>query len=161
MILIVINDAAESYRGVIHEDCWNDPYMSAGYLRHEIEEGVEFWGWFEDLEMIGVMGVQGVMDVTLVRHAYVRAASQKSGIGGKLLAHILKLTDKPILIGAYRDAVGALKFYEKHGFKLIDGDQKDRLLRKYWDLPDRQIETSVVMAEDKWFTCPTMKLQEN
>lgn len=150
-ILDVINDSAQCYRGVIDPDCWNDPYMSADYLRHEIDNGVRFWSFERDEVIIGVMGVQDVMDVTLVRHVYVKSASRNSGAGSALLERIREMTDKPILMGAYKAAVWALDFYEKHGFKLIDGEEKNRLLKKYWSLPDTQIETSVVMAEEKWF----------
>lgn len=149
-ILVVINDSAQCYRGVIDADCWNEPYMSEDYLRHEIKSGVEFWSFERDGEIIGVMGVQDVLDITLIRHVYVKSANRNSGAGSALLGRIREMTDKPILIGAYRAAVWALDFYKKHGFKLIDGEEKNRLLRKYWSLPDRQIETSVIMAEEKW-----------
>ncbi|RLD98565.1 MAG: GNAT family N-acetyltransferase [Aquificota bacterium] len=150
-IYSVINDAAEAYNGVIPEDLWKVPYMSRVELQHEIDEGVVFWGYEEDGELIGVMGIQDVQDVTLIRHAYVRTAKQNQGIGGKLLSDLLKKTARPVLVGTWADAVWAIRFYEKHGFRLVSPEEKDRLLRKYWSIPDRQVETSVVLADRKWF----------
>ena len=150
-IYSVINDAAGAYNGVIPEDLWKVPYMSRVELQHEIDEGVVFWGYEEDGELIGVMGIQDVQDVTLIRHAYVRTAKQNQGIGGKLLSDLLKKTARPVLVGTWADAVWAIRFYEKHGFRLVSSEEKDRLLRKYWSIPDRQVETSVVLADRKWF----------
>ncbi len=150
-IYSVINDAAGAYNGVIPEDLWKVPYMSRVELQHEIDEGVVFWGYEEDGELIGVMGIQDVQDVTLIRHAYVRTAKQNQGIGGKLLSDLLKKTARPVLVGTWADAVWAIRFYEKHGFRLVSPEEKDRLLRKYWSIPDRQVETSVVLADRKWF----------
>ena len=150
-IYSVINDAAGAYNGVIPEDLWKVPYMSRIELQHEIDEGVVFWGYEEDGELIGVMGIQDVQDVTLIRHAYVRTAKQNQGIGGKLLSDLLKKTARPVLVGTWADAVWAIRFYEKHGFRLVSPEEKDRLLRKYWSIPDRQVETSVVLADRKWF----------
>ena len=120
-------------------------------LRHEIDAGVVFWGYEEEGELLGVMGIQPVQDVTLIRHAYVRTAQQNRGIGGKLLAHLRTRTDRPILIGTWADAVWAVRFYEKHGFRMVSPEEKNRLLIKYWSIPERQVETSVVLAEKKWF----------
>ncbi len=148
-ILSIINDAARAYKGVIPSDRWKEPYMSEEYLRHEMESGVVFWGYEENGELIGVMGIQDVRDVTLIRHAYVRTVQRNKGIGSRLLSHMKKVTHRPILIGTWADATWAVRFYEKHGFHLVSAEEKDRLLRKYWSIPDRQIETSVVLAEDR------------
>jgi GNAT superfamily N-acetyltransferase len=145
-IRAIINDGAQAYRGVIPPDRWTDPYMSSEHLQHEIDAGVVFWGDEETGALVGVMGVQDVQDVTLIRHAYVRTSSQGTGIGGRLLAHLLEGTNRPVLIGTWADAVWAIRFYEKHGFRVVAADEKDRLLKKYWTIPERQIETSVVLA---------------
>jgi len=152
IIYEIINDAAQAYKGVIPMDCWKEPYMSKDELRREIDEGVIFWGYYEeDGELVGVTGIQHVQDVTLIRHAYVRTAKRKRGTGGKLLSHLRKQTTRPILIGTWADAVWAIRFYEKHGFRLVSLQEKDRLLRKYWSVPERQLQTSVVLADQKWF----------
>lgn len=149
-ILYVINDAARAYKGVIPDDRWNEPYMSAKKLRKEINSGVEFFGWQEKGKIIGVMGIQHVKDVTLIRHAYVLTKYQRKGVGGKLLKHLMSLAKSPeILVGTWKDATWAIRFYEKHGFKLTSSKEKDKLLRKYWDIPGRQIETSVVLRFSK------------
>jgi len=148
----IINDAAQTYKGVIPMDCWKEPYMSKDELRREIDEGVTFWGYYEeDGELIGVTGIQQIQDVALIRHAYVRTAKRNRGIGGKLLSHLRKQTTRPILIGTWADAIWAIRFYEKHGFRLVSPQEKDRLLRKYWSVPERQLQTSVVLADQKWF----------
>jgi|SRR5271157_5585773 len=149
-ICTIINEAAEAYRGIIPADRWHEPYMADEDLRHEIRSGVRFWGCEEDGELVGVMGIQDVQDVTLIRHAYVRTASRGRGIGGKLLAELRKMTDRPVLIGTWATATWAIQFYEKHGFRLVTPEEKDRLLRKYWSIPERQVETSVVLVEEKW-----------
>lgn len=123
--------------------------MSREKLRHEIEEGVVFWGCEEFGTLAGVMGIQMVREVTLIRHAYVRSNSQKRGIGGRLLSRLLGLASGPVLIGTWTDAAWAIRFYEKYGFEVVGPEEKDRLLGKYWDIPERQIETSVVLAEAK------------
>lgn len=148
-IWAIINDGAEAYRGVIPADRWTEPYMSREELRHEIDDGIEFWGFEEAGTLIGVMGIQHVQDVTLIRHAYVRTQNQKQGIGAKLLAHLRTLAPRPVLIGTWADAVWAIKFYEKHGFQQVGTDDKNRLLKKYWTVPERQIETSVVLSDGK------------
>lgn len=148
-IYSIINDAAKAYKGVIPPDRYNEPYMSEDYLRHEIESGVIFWGYEEEGELAGVMGIQDIQDVTLLRHAYVRTVKRKKGIGGKLLSHLRRMTDRPILIGTWAAAHWAVSFYEKHGFSLVSTEEKDRLLKKYWSIPERQIETSVVLAEER------------
>jgi GNAT superfamily N-acetyltransferase len=146
----IINDGAEAYRGIIPSDCFTEPYMSRDKLRHEIDEGVVFWGYTENGELVGVMGIQPVRDVTLIRHAYVRTNSQKRGIGAHLLTHLGELAKGPILIGTWADAVWAIRFYERHGFRLVGPEEKNRLLKRYWTVPERQIETSVVLAHEKW-----------
>jgi len=147
----IINDAAQAYKGVIPADCWKEPYMSKDELRREVDEGVVFWGYEEDGDLVGVMGVQRVQDVTLIRHAYVRMAKRNQGIGGRLLSHLREQTTGPILVGTWADAVWAIRFYEKHGFRSVSLEEKDRLLSEYWSIPERQIETSVVLANRKWF----------
>lgn len=128
--------------------------MSRDELQHEIDNGVVFWGYEEDGELVGVMGVQNVKDVTLIRHAYVRTEKQNQGIGGKLLINLLKKTTRPVLVGTWADAIRAIRFYEKHGFRLVSSEEKDILLRNYWSVPERQIETSVVLVDRKWLdTC--------
>lgn len=146
-ICAIINDAAEAYRGIIPPDRWHEPYMPREELLQQIRDGVIFYGYQTDNGLLGVMGLQHVQDVTLVRHAYVRTAHRKSGIGGKLLRHLRGLTDRPILIGTWAAATWAIAFYEKHGFRQVTPDEKNRLLRKYWSIPDRQIETSVVLSD--------------
>jgi len=150
VIYAIINDAAEAYRGVIPADRWHEPYMSREELRHEIDCGVRFWGWQEDGELVGAMGIQDVQDVTLIRHAYVRTARRNQGLGGQLLGELRKLTTRPVLIGTWAAATWAVRFYEKHGFRQVTPEEKDRLLKKYWSIPDRQVETSVVLADAHW-----------
>ncbi len=146
----IINEAAQAYKGIIPEDRWTEPYMSGDELLHEIKTGVEFWCYEENGKLIGVMGVQQVQDVTLIRHAYVRPGNQKQGIGAQLLTHLLKMAAGPFLIGTWADASWAIRFYERHGFQSVTPLQKDRLLRQYWKVPARQIETSVVLADHGW-----------
>lgn len=150
LIWAIINDGARAYRGIIPPDCWTDPYMSRSELQHEIEDGVTFWGYEESDSLEGVMGVQQVREVTLIRHAYVRTGSQNRGIGGRLLSHLRKLTPGPVLIGTWADAIWAIGFYEKHGFRVVRPEQKDRLLRRYWTVSERQLEASVVLADSTW-----------
>jgi GNAT superfamily N-acetyltransferase len=150
----IVNEAAEVYKGIIPADRWQEPYMPRDELRHEIDADVQFWGYEEEGKLLGVMGIQDVLDVTLIRHAYVRTAEQKKGIGGKLLSHLRTLTSRPILLGTWADASWAIRFYEKHGFRLVTPEEKDRLLKKYWSIPERQIETSVVLVEESWIDQP-------
>ena len=150
-IFQIINDAAEAYRGIIPVDRWHEPYMPREELRAEVSAGVAFLGYEKDGELAGVMGTQDVQDVTLIRHAYVRTAQRGQGIGGELLGRIMDQATKPVLIGTWADAVWAVRFYENHGFKVVSTREKETLLRKYWNVPDRQIETSVVLADQKWF----------
>ena len=150
-IFQIINDAAEAYRGIIPVDRWHEPYMPREELRAEVSAGVAFLGYEKDGELAGVMGTQDVQDVTLIRHAYVRTPQRGQGIGGELLGRIMDQATKPILIGTWADAVWAVRFYENHGFKVVSTQEKETLLGKYWNVPDRQIETSVVLADQKWF----------
>ncbi|MCX5702128.1 MAG: GNAT family N-acetyltransferase [Candidatus Omnitrophica bacterium] len=145
----IINDAAKAYKGVIPEDCWREPYMDMEDLWQEVSEGVKFWGYEQNGKLVGVMGIQDVQDVTLIRHSYVRTQNRHQGIGGQLLSYLCKQTKRPVLVGTWKDAAWAIKFYEKHGFKLVSKKQKDELLRKYWAIPERQIEESVVLSEQK------------
>jgi GNAT superfamily N-acetyltransferase len=149
-IWTIINDGARAYKGNIPEDCWTEPYMSAKQLRHEIDEGVVFWGYEDNGALSGVMGIQRVRDVTLIRHAYVLRASQKQGIGARLLSHLRELANGPVLIGTWADAAWAIRFYEKNGFQLVAPGEKNQLLKKYWTISDRQAETSVVLADATW-----------
>jgi len=149
-ILAIVNEAARAYGGVIPADRYHEPYMPAEELRGEIDAGVEFWAWEETGALLGVMGVQDVQDVTLIRHAYVRTADQGRGIGARLLAQLRAQTTRPLLIGTRADAAWAIRFYRKHGFELTSAAQKAALLRRYWSIPERQIETSVVLAERTW-----------
>jgi N-acetylglutamate synthase-like GNAT family acetyltransferase len=149
-IYTIVNDAAEAYRGIIPADRWKEPYMSTDELQEEMAAGVTFWGYEKDGELVGVMGIQPVQDVTLIRHAYVLPTNQGQGIGGKLLNALSQQTTRPILVGTWANATWAIRFYEKQGFRLVSSEEKNRLLSKYWSIPERQIETSVVLADNKW-----------
>jgi len=146
----IINSAAKKYNGVIPQDRYHEPYMSRERLSTEIEAGVVFWGVEENCDLVGVMGIQHIDDVTLIRHAYVDPGHQGKGLGGQLLAHLRTLTQRPVLIGTWTAASWAICFYQKHGFALLDQEEKNRLLGKYWTIPPRQVETSVVLADSKW-----------
>lgn len=146
----VINDGAQAYRGVIPPDRLHDPYMSKDHLRAEIADGVRFWACEKDGAIAAVMGNQQVEDVTLIRHAYVRTAHQREGLGGLMLAHLRAMARGPLLIGTWADADWAIGFYRRHGFVVVSHKDKERLLRKYWKIPERQVETSVVLAETGW-----------
>jgi GNAT superfamily N-acetyltransferase len=150
VIWTIINDGAQAYKGTIPADRWTEPYMSKEKLQHEIDEGVVFWGYEESETLLGVMGIQRVQDVTLIRHAYVRTGSQKHGIGAKLLSHLREMASGPVLIGTWADAVWAIRFYERHGFQMVGSEEKNRLLKEYWSIPERQVETSVVLADSTW-----------
>jgi len=146
----IINDGASAYKGIIPGDRWHEPYMSKEELQAQLEDGVQFWGYLEKEALVAVMGIQDKADVTLIRHAYVRTAARNKGIGGKLLQHLSALTAKPILIGTWADASWAISFYIKHGFRQVSFNEKEQLLRKYWNIPIRQIDTSVVLASANW-----------
>jgi N-acetylglutamate synthase-like GNAT family acetyltransferase len=149
-ILTIVNDAANAYHGVIPADRWREPYMSTEELAREIAEGVVFWVAEQDGRLSGVMGIQDKGDVALVRHAYVASTTQRTGVGTRLLRHVERLVDKPILIGTWAAASWAIAFYRRNGFTEVASDDKDRLLRTYWSIPARQIETSVVLANGRW-----------
>lgn len=146
-MLAIINDAARAYRGVIPADRWHEPYMSSDDLAREIGDGIEFWVAEQDDRVAGVMGIQDKGEVSLVRHAYVASTSQRSGIGTALLRHVEGLVAKPILIGTWAAASWAIAFYGRNGYVVLALDEKTRLLRKYWSIPERQMETSVVLAK--------------
>jgi GNAT superfamily N-acetyltransferase len=145
-ILAIINAAAEAYRGVIPADCWHDPYMPQDELEREIASGVTFWGHAADGMLAGVMGLQQMRDADLIRHAYVLPGKQQRGIGGELVAHLQRLSTQRMLVGTWAAAQWAIRFYQRHGFALVSPEQKAKLLKSYWDIPERQIETSVVLA---------------
>jgi N-acetylglutamate synthase-like GNAT family acetyltransferase len=151
LISAIINDGAQAYEGIIPKDRWREPYMCQSELQHEIDDGVAFWGYEENGSLVGVMGLQQVQDVTLIRHAYVRTVDQRRGIGTHLLSHLRKQTPGPVLIGTWAHAVRAIRFYEKHGFRMVRAQKKDDLLRRYWTIPERQIEASIVLADAKWW----------
>ena len=146
VIFEIINDAAQAYKGVIPADRWHEPYMSQEQLKQEIDAGVSFWGFEEDGHLVGVMGIQDKGEVTLIRHSYVRQQSRNRGVGTILLKFLESITDNPILIGTWADATWAIAFYEKNGYRLVSIEEKNRLLRKFWTIPERQIDTSVVLA---------------
>jgi N-acetylglutamate synthase-like GNAT family acetyltransferase len=146
----IINDAAQAYKGVIPEDRWHEPYMSRMQLRHEMEDGVRFWGIEEDQILVGIMGIQDKGEVCLIRHAYIKTSRRKEGMGTRLLRHLESMTEKPILIGTWADATWAIRFYQKNGYRLLSEAEKNDLLRKYWNIPGRQVQTSVVLADRKW-----------
>jgi N-acetylglutamate synthase-like GNAT family acetyltransferase len=149
-IFEIINDAAQAYKGVIPQDQWHEPYMPLADLRTQIEDGIVFWGLELDSQLLGVMGIQDKGDVALIRHAYVLSGAQQRGIGKNLLQHLQSITEKPILIGTWAAAPWAVLFYQKNGYTLVSEDEKNQLLRRYWSIPERQVETSVVLA-DKTF----------
>ena len=146
-ILAIVNAAAEAYRGVIPADRWHEPYMSDAELDRELDDGVVFWGHEVDGELVGVMGIQAVDEVDLIRHAYVLPERQGEGIGRVLLEHLRATASRPMLVGTWASAQWAIRFYERNGFALVTPEQKTALLRRYWRIPDRQIETSVVLAD--------------
>lgn len=146
----IINDASIAYKGIIPSDRWQEPYMSKEELKKQIIEGVEFWNFVEDDKVLGVMGIQFKKDVTLIRHAYVRTLARQKGIGGKLLNQLINMSETPILIGTWADASWAISFYKKNGFKVLPKTEKNKLLKIYWNIPERQIETSIVLASNDW-----------
>ncbi len=149
-ILQIINDAASAYREVIPADRWHEPYMSRDELKKEIKDGVCFWGMEDGASLAGVMGIQDREEVMLIRHAYVRTRSRNRGIGTQLLRFLEAGTERPILIGTWRDAAWAIAFYLKNGYRLLGEEENNRLLRKYWRIPERQVETSVVLANTRY-----------
>lgn len=146
-IYTIVNDAAQAYQDVIPPDRWRVPYMPRQELLREIAQGVVFWGMEQESRMVGVMGIQDKGDVTLIRHAYVRSASRNQGIGTALLRHLETLSHKPILVGTWSAASWAIAFYRKQGYQLVSLEETQRLLKKYWSIPERQVQTSVVLAK--------------
>ena len=146
-IYAIVNDAAQAYRGVIPDDCWHEPYMSREELRREIDAGVRFAGFERDGRLLGVMGEQDVQDVTLIRHAYVATAHRGSGIGAALIQHLQAGASRRLLVGTWTAATWAIRFYERHGFRLHTAKESEALLRRYWRISHRQIETSVVLSD--------------
>ena len=146
----IINDAAQAYKGAIPADRWHEPYMPLPELESEIAKGVRFYCATQGDRVVGVMGIQDVEDVTLIRHAYVRTAARRHGIGQALLQHLNQLTQRPVLIGTWKAATWAIRFYEKNGFRLVGDAEKNQLLRIYWTIPDRQVEESVVLVNSQW-----------
>jgi GNAT superfamily N-acetyltransferase len=146
IILKIVNSAAEAYRGVIPADRWQEPYMPPDELDRELSAGVAFWGYEGDGGILGIMGIQRVRDVELIRHAYVLPASQGHGVGGALLEHLRRLSSERMLVGTWAAAEWAIRFYRRHGFELVSLEQTTALLKAYWTIPDRQIQTSVVLA---------------
>lgn len=145
-ILAIVNAAADAYRGVIPADRWHEPYMSSRELDSEIAAGVSFWGYEADGTLVGIMGIQRFSDVDLIRHAYVSPESQRHGIGAALLEHLARSTTRRMLVGTWAAAGWAIRFYRRHGFELVSPQRKTALLKAYWTIPERQIETSVVLA---------------
>ena len=145
-LLAIINAAAEAYRGVIPPDRWHDPYMPAEELRREIAAGVSFWGFEAEGALLGVMGTQPVRDVDLIRHAYVRPGQQRRGVGAALIEHLRAAATRRMLVGTWAAATWAVDFYRRHGFEPVTPARKTALLETYWTIPERQIETSVVLA---------------
>ena len=149
-IFNIINDAARAYQGVIPADRWHEPYMTKDELQAQLDEGISFSCYVDHNEIIGVMGIQDKQEVRLIRHAYVRTRQRSKGIGTLLLQKLIKDSAKPILIGTWKAAGGAIRFYEKHGFRLVEEAEKNHLLKKYWTIPERQVETSVVLVDEKY-----------
>ncbi|HYA46628.1 MAG TPA: GNAT family N-acetyltransferase [Burkholderiales bacterium] len=152
-MLAIVNAAAQAYRGAIPADQWREPYMRSDELEKEIADGVIFWVVEEDGTLLAVMGIQDKGEVALVRHAYVTPSVQRKGVGAKLLRHVQGLAGKPVLIGTWADAWWAIEFYRRNGFTVVPNAYKDSLLRRYWSIPARQIEASVVLADGQWMRC--------
>jgi len=149
-MLAIVNDAAQAYRDVIPADRWHDPYMPRYALEREIADGIAFWVAEEDARLLGMMGIQDKGAVALIRHAYVAPAMQNQGVGTRLLRHVEGLTNKPVLIGTWADASWAIAFYRRNGYTVVPASDKDALLREYWSIPARQVETSVVLGDRRW-----------
>ena len=145
-ILHVINDASLRYKGIIPDNCWHEPYMSENELSAEFNNGVHMYGFQHDSKLIGVIGIQKVKDVILIRHAYTLSSYQGKGIGSVLLEYLLKKNQSSrLLVGTWRKATWAIRFYEKFGFILHAKDQSTLLLKKYWKISSNQIKNSVVL----------------
>lgn len=149
-IFAVVNDAAVAYKGKIPADCYKEPYMPAQELKEEIKSGVQFYGCVEDGVLVAVMGIQPVGDVSLIRHAYTLTSHQRQGIGEKLLNYLLALVEtRRVLVGIWETARWAIQFYQKHGFKQLSRKETDELLGKYWNIPRRQVESSIVLELER------------
>ena len=147
-ILFVINDAAKKYKGVIPDDCWNDPYMSEQELVNEFSAGVRMYGYNQNNKLVGVMGIQKLADVTLIRHAYTLTTYQGRGVGKSLLNFLFEINQNNLLlVGTWQDATWAIRFYEKFGFVLQENNKKNQLLKKYWNISSKQIKNSVVLKK--------------
>lgn len=146
----IINDSARAYKGHIPDDCYHQPYMPIDELVAEIADGIVFYGYEEEGLLVAVMGIQDKGPVVLIRHAYTRTDRRGEGIGTQLLEHLQGMTTKPVLIGTWRDAAWAIRFYQKHGFRLVGEEEKNRLLKRYWSIPERQVVTSVVLADERY-----------
>jgi GNAT superfamily N-acetyltransferase len=155
-IVKIVNAAAQAYRGVIPEDRWHDPYMPRHELDAEVAAGVEFWGYEREGAVEGVMGIQAVRDVELIRHAYVLPGRQGRGVGSALLEHLQARSTRPMLVGTWAAAEWAIRFYRRHGFELVGAERTRELLRSYWTIPERQIEESVVLASTRAASMPTI-----
>jgi GNAT superfamily N-acetyltransferase len=149
-ILEIVNSAAVAYRGVIPPDCWHEPYMPEAELDAEIAAGVVFWGYEADGVLVGVMGRQPVREVELIRHAYVLPAAQGRGVGSVLLGHLRERSRRPMLVGTWAAADWAISFYRRHEFELVGPARTATLLRRYWTISERQVETSVVLADARF-----------
>ena len=149
-IFEIINDGAQAYKGSIPDDRWHEPYMPMEELKEEMEKGVRFWGLERDGQLLGVMGLQDRGDVVLIRHAYVRTRAQHMGVGTRLLQHLESSSELPMLVGTWAAASWAISFYERNGYTRLPEEEKNRLLRTYWTIPERQVETSVVLANEIW-----------
>ena len=149
-VLAIVNAAAEAYRGVIPADRWREPYMPALELDEEIAAGVAFWGYEHEGELAGIMGIQPVRDVELIRHAYTAPEHQGRGIGGALLEQLVSRSTRPLLVGTWAAAEWAIRFYRRHGFEQVSDERRTELLKEYWTIPERQVETSVVLVGPRW-----------
>ena len=146
VILTIVNDAAIAFKGKIPADCWKEPYMPAQELKEEIERGVQFYGFIENVTVTAVMGLQPVGDVTLIRHAYTQTSRQSRGMGERLLNHLLGLAQtERVLVGTWNEASWAIRFYQNHGFTLLSREETNGLLSKYWNIPEQQVDTSSVL----------------
>ena len=159
-ILAVINDGAAAYKGKIPADCWKEPYMPAEELEQELAAGVIFWGSEDGEALAAVMGLQDVGDVTLIRHAYTRTAHQHRGLGAALLRHLTGLTGRPVLIGTWKAATWAIGFYERRGFQRVSDAETRKLLARYWTVPERQVQESVVLVDARWRARPGAAREE-
>lgn len=149
-ILGIINDSAKAYKNHIPEDCYHEPYMSRGELEAEIADGVAFYGIESGNRLVAVMGIQDRDRVVLIRHAYTRSFFRSQGLGSMLISKLKSTSEKPMLVGTWAGAVWAIRFYQKHGFRLVSEEEKNELLEKYWRIPERQVETSVVLADSRY-----------